>query len=210
MPFQKNFPALGATKRIRIPEKVAPHFESVLEHLDRQVQPLGVNYIEAFFAQWTQAMRELELSSMSATNITPEGLDQKALREHFVNQYISQFDAANEEKLASQKTFTDEYIRAFCKAIRESFAELKNKSQSSSLSAWKIIEQGLLKRRVGPEDINTFHEVCYGFLEPSHAEFGCIANKHLNQCPLVESFWDVKEMRAFEPLSKIRELIAQT
>jgi len=65
MPFQKNFPALGTTTRLRIPEKIAPHFESILEHLNRQVQLHGQDYVEAFFEQCTSAMRELEFSSTS-------------------------------------------------------------------------------------------------------------------------------------------------
>ena len=100
-------------------------------------------------------------------------------------------------------------IKEYCSAIRESFEELKNQSQSSSLATWKIIEKGLSERQVHANHIDIFHEVCYGFLEPSQTEFESIATRYQNHCPLVESFWDIKDMRAFKPLLKIRELIAQ-
>ena len=93
--------------------------------------------------------------------------------------------------------------------MRESFEELKNQSQSSSLATWKIIEKGLTKQQVHLDHIDIFHEVCYGFLEPSQIEFERIANRYQKQCPLVESFWDVKDMRTFKPLLKMRELITQ-
>lgn len=84
MPFEKNYPELGPTRRLRIPDQVAPHLESVLEHLDRQTQRLGQNYIKAFFAQCTQIMRELEASCPSNTNNLSDKLNQEAIRQHLL------------------------------------------------------------------------------------------------------------------------------
>ena len=210
MPFQKNFPSLGTTTRLRIPEKVAPHFESVLEHLNRQVQLLGQDYIEAFFFQCSQAMKELESASTSLSNTPLEKLNHQELKKHFIEQYTLESNSHSSNDRTNQgKTFSAEQIKEYCSAIRESFEELKNQSQSSSLGAWKIIEFGLTKRQVHLDHIDIFHEVCYGFLEPSRTEFESIATRYRNQCPLVESFWDIKDMRAFKPLLKTRELIAR-
>jgi len=210
MPFQKNFPALGTTTRLRIPETIAPHFESVLEHLNRQVQLLGQDYIEAFFAQCSQAMKELESASTSLSKTTLEKLNHQELKKHFVEQYTSESKSHNNNDHTYQgKTLSAEQIKAYCNGIRESFEELKNQSQSSSLATWKVIEKGLTKQQVNSDHIDIFHDVCYGFLEPSQTEFESIATIYRNQCPLVESFWDIKDMRAFKPLLKTRELIAQ-
>ena len=210
MPFQKNFPALGTTTRLRIPETIAPHFESVLEHLNRQVQLLGQGYIEAFFSQCSQAMKELESASTSSSNTALEELNHQELKKHFVEQYILESNSHGSYDRTNQgKSFSVVQIKEYCSAIRESFEELKNQSQSSSLATWKIIEKGLSERQVHANHIDIFHEVCYGFLEPSQTEFESIPTIYRNQCPLVESFWDIKDMRAFKPLLKIRELIAQ-
>ena len=210
MPFQKNFPALGTTTRLRIPETIAPHFESVLEHLNRQVQLLGQDYIEAFFSQCSQAMKELESASTSSSNTALEELNHQELKKHFVEQYILESNSHGSYDRTNQgKSFSVVQIKEYCSAIRESFEELKNQSQSSSLATWKIIEKGLSERQVHANHIDIFHEVCYGFLEPSKTEFESIATRYQNHCPLVESFWDVKDMRAFKPLLKTRELIAQ-
>ena len=210
MPFQKNFPALGTTTRLRIPEKIAPHFESVLDHLNRQVQRLGEDYIEAFFSQCSQAMKELESASTSLSNTPLENLNHQELKKHFIEQYILQSNSYdNNDHTNKGKTLSAKHIKVYCKGIRESFEELKNQSQSSSLATWKIIEKGLTKHQVHLDHIDIFHEICYGFLEPSQAEFESIATRYPKQCPLVESFWEVKEMRTFKPLLKTRELIAQ-
>ena len=210
MPFQKNYPALGTTTRLRIPEKVAPHFESVLDHLNRQVRLLGQDYIEAFFAECSQAMKELECASTSSLSTPLEELNHQELKKYFVAQYLSQSNVHGTKEQADQnKIFTAEFIKSYCNAIRESFEELKIQSQSSPLAAWKIIEKGLTRRQVHPGHIDIFHEICYGFLEPSQTEFESITTRHPKQCPLVESFWEVREMRTFKPLLKIRELIAQ-
>ena len=210
MPFQKNFPALGTTTRLRIPETIAPHFESVLEHLNRQVQLLGQDYIEAFFSQCSQAMKELESASTSLSNTPLEELNHQELKKHFVEQYILEPNSHGSNDRTNQgKSFSVVQIKEYCSAIRESFEELKNQSQSSSLATWKIIEKGLSERQIHTNHIDIFHEVCYGFLEPSQTEFESIATRYRNHCPLVESFWDVKDMRAFKPLMKTRELIAQ-
>jgi len=210
MPFQKNFPALGTTTRLRIPETIAPHFESVLEHLNRQVQLLGQDYIEAFFSQCSQAMKELESASTSSSNTALEELNHQELKKHFVEQYILESNSHGSYDRTNQgKSFSVVQIKEYCSAIRESFEELKNQSQSSSLATWKIIEKGLSERQVHSNHIDIFHEVCYGFLEPSQTEFESIPTIYRNQCPLVESFWDIKDMRGFKPLLKIRELIAQ-
>ena len=210
MPFQKNFPALGTTTRLRIPETIAPHFESVLEHLNRQVQLLGQDYIEAFFSQCSQAMKELESASTSSSKTPLEKLNCQELKKHFIEQYTLESNSHSSNDRTNQgKSFSVVQIKEYCSAIRESFEELKNQSQSSSLATWKIIEKGLSERQVHTNHIDIFHEVCYGFLEPSQTEFESIATRYRNQCPLVESFWDVKDMRGFKPLLKTRELIAQ-
>ena len=210
MPFQKNFPALGTTTRLRIPETIVPHFESVLEHLNRQVQLLGQDYIEAFFSQCSQAMKELESASTSLSKTTLEKLNHQQLKKHFIEQYILEPNSHGSYDRTNQgKSFSVVQIKEYCSAIRESFEELKNQSQSSSLATWKIIEKGLSERQVHTNHIDIFHEVCYGFLELSQTEFESIATRYRNLCPLVESFWDIKDMRAFKPLVKIRELIAQ-
>ena len=106
MPFQKNFPALGTTTRLRIPEKIAPHFESVLEHLNRQVRLLGQDYIEAFFAQCLQAMKQLESASTSSSNTPLEELNHQELKKHFVAQYMSQAKAnRNKVQVVQKKIF---------------------------------------------------------------------------------------------------------
>ena len=210
MPFQKNFPALGTTTRLRIPETIAPHFESILEHLNRQVQLLGEDYIKAFFSQCSQAMKELESASTSLSKTTLEKLNHQELKKHFIEQYNLEPNSYGSYDRTNQgKSFSVVQIKEYCSAIRESFEQLKNQSQSSSLATWKIIEKGLSERQVHANHIDIFHEVCYGFLEPSKTEFESIATRYQNHCPLVESFWDVKDMRAFKPLLKIRELIAQ-
>lgn len=210
MPFQKNFPALGTTTRLRIPETIAPHFESVLEHLNRQVQLLGQDYIEAFFAQCSQAMKQLESASTSSSNTPLEELNHQELKKHFVEQYILEPNSHGSYDRTNQgKSFSVVQIKEYCSAIRESFEELKNQSQSSSLTTWKIIEKGLSERQVHANHIDIFHDVCYGFLEPSKTEFESIATRYQNHCPLVESFWEVKDMRTFKPLLKMRELITQ-
>ena len=209
MPFEKNFPALGTTTRLRIPEKIAPHFESGLEHLNRQVQLLGQDYVETFFSQCSQVMKELEFASMSLSNTSLEKLNHQELK-HFIGQYILQSNSHSSNDRTNQgKSFSAEHIKEYCSAIRESFEELKNQSQSSSLATWKFFEKGLIKRQVNLDHIDIFLDICYGFLEPSQAEFESIATRYRNQCPLVESFWEVKDMRAFKPLLKTRELIAQ-
>ena len=210
MPFQKNYPALGTTTRLRIPETIAPHFESVLEHLNRQVQLLGQDYIEAFFSQCLQAMKQLESASTSLSKTTLEKLNHQELKKHFVEQYILEPNShGSYDRTYQGKTLSAEQIKAYCNGIRESFEELKNQSQSSSLATWKVIEKGLTKQQVNSDHIDIFHDVCYGFLEPSQTEFESIATIYRNQCPLVESFWDIKDMRGFKPLLKTRELIAQ-
>ena len=210
MPFQKNFPALGTTTRLRIPEKIAPHFESVLEHLNRQVQLLGQDYIEAFFSQCSQAMKELESASTSLSKTPLEKLSHQELKKHFIEQYILEPNSHGSNDRTNQgKSFSVVQIKEYCSAMRESFEELKNQSQSSSLATWKMIEKGLTKQQVHLDHIDIFYEVCYGFLEPSQIEFERIANRYQKQCPLVESFWDIKDMRTFKPLLKMRELITQ-
>ena len=210
MPFQKNFPALGTTTRLRIPEKIAPHFESVLEHLNRQVQRLGQDYIEAFFAQCSQAMKELESASTPLSNTTLGGLNQQELKKHFIKQYILNSNSySSNYRTGKGKTLSAKQIKIYCNGISESFEELKNQSQCSSLATWKIIEKGLTKQQVQLDHVDIFHEICYGFLEPSQTEFESIANRYQKQCPLVESFWEFKDMRTFKPLLKSRELIAQ-
>ena len=211
MPFQKNFPALGTTKRLRVPKKVTPHFESILEHLDHQVQQLGQDYIEAFFAQWQQAMRELEFSSASASRTIPEDLDQEALKKHFVEHYISQSNAQSNMNIACQnRTFSPEYIEFYCDTIRKSFEELQRQSQTSSLGAWKIIEKKLIKKRVDLDHIDIFHEICYGFFEQGQREFQSNANTNTSQCTLADYLCEIKWLIDFEPLLKLRDLIAQT
>ena len=43
------------------------------------------------------------------------------------------------------------------------------------------------------------YEVCFGFFEPSQSEFVGTINTHSKQCQLVESSWEVKEMKTFKP-----------
>ena len=49
------------------------------------------------------------------------------------------------------------------------------------------------------------YEVCFGFFEPSQSEFVGTINTHSKQCQLVESFWEIKEMKTFKPLLKTRD-----
>ena len=145
MPFQKNYPELGPTRRLRVPDQVAPHLESVLEHLDRQTHRLGQNYINAFFAQCTQIMRELEASCTSNTSNLSDELNKEAIRKHFIESYTSQSRHNSNQTLTNQKTiFTKDQINFYCKSIRDSFEELKLKSCTSSLGAWRLIEKGLM------------------------------------------------------------------
>jgi len=75
---------------------------------------------------------------------------------------------------------------------------------------WKVLPEATKKPpQMRGLKIDIFHEICYGFLEASQTAFESIATRYRNHCPLVESFWDVKDMRAFKPLLKTRELIAQ-
>ena len=209
MPFEKNYPELGPTRRLRIPDQVAPHLESVLEHLDRQTQRLGQNYIKAFFAQCTQTMRDLEASCPSNTNNLSDKLNQEAIRQHFIDSYTSQTSRDSNKTLSSQeKVLTKDQVRFYCKSIRDSFEELKLKSCTSSLGAWRLIEKGLATRKVELEVVDIFHEISYGFLKPNDFEFEKISKQFNDQCPLVESFFDIEAMKKFPPLLRVREFIS--
>ena len=60
VPFRKKFPELGETTRLRIPERIAAHLETVMAHLDRQSFRWGPDYITAFVRQCEITMAELE------------------------------------------------------------------------------------------------------------------------------------------------------
>ena len=126
MPFKKNFPALGTTSRLRIPEKIAPHFESILEHLNRQVQLLGQDYIEAFFEQCSSAMRELEFSSTSLLDTPLNQPNHDELKIKFVEHCNPhEDDYINNSQARQTKTYSTKYMSAHCKVIGESLEKLK-------------------------------------------------------------------------------------
>ena len=155
-------------------------------------------------------MKELESASTPLSNTTLGGLNQQELKKHFIKQYILNSNSYyNNYRTGKGKSLSAKQIKIYCNRISESFEELKNQSQCSSLATWKIIEKGLTKQQVQLDHVDIFHEICYGFLEPSQTEFESIANRYQKQCPLVESFWEFKDMRTFKPLLKSRELIAQ-
>ena len=156
-------------------------------------------------------MRELEASCVSNTNNLSDAFNKQAIRKHFIESYTSQVSRDNNQILASQKIiFTKDQIKFYCKSIRDSFEELKLKSCTSSLGAWRLIEKGLMARNVDLEVIDSLHEISYGFLRPNDFEFIKISNQFDGQCPLVESFYDIDVMKEFPPLLQVREFISNT
>ena len=58
------------------------------------------------------------------------------------------------------------------------------------------------------EVVDIFHEISYGFLKPNDFEFEKISKQFNDQCPLVESFYDIEAMKKFPPLLRVREFIS--
>ena len=78
---------------------------------------------------------------MSLSNTSLEKLNHQELK-HFIEQYILQSNSHSSNDRTNQgKSFSAEHIKEYGSAIRESFEELKNQSQSSSLATWKLIEE---------------------------------------------------------------------
>lgn len=127
----------------------------------------------------------------------------------FIDSFTSQTSRDSNKTLSSQeKVLTKDQIRFYCKSIRDSFEELKLKSCTSSLGAWRLIEKGLATRKVELEVVDIFHEISYGFLKPNDFEFEKISKQFNDQCSLVESFYDIEAMKKFPPLLRVREFIS--
>ena len=156
-------------------------------------------------------MRELEASCTSNTSNLSDELNKEAIRKHFIESYTSQSRHNSNQTLTNQKTiFTKDQIKFYCKSIRDSFEELKLKSCTSSLGAWRLIEKGLMARNVDLEAIDSLHKISYGFLRPNDFEFTTISDQFDGQCPLVESFFDLDAIKEFPPLLQVREFISNT
>ena len=124
--FSKELSSTRNNDTPRIPEKIAPHFESILEHLNRQVQLLGQDYIEAFFEQCSSAMRELEFSSTSLLDTPLNQPNHDELKIKFVEHCNPhEDDYINNSQAPQTKTYSTEYMSAHCKVIGESLEKLK-------------------------------------------------------------------------------------
>ena len=156
MPFQKNFPSLGPTKRLRIPEQVAADFELILDHLDRQKLLFGQDYIESFLSQIRISMDKLE-HRKNDSNYKLDDIQFDISKT--VHEYDDSFLHNSRECSSTIKrnvnlgSFTDDELN-FCKSsIIECFSCLKIQLNVSSYAAWKLVENGLLARRVSLSEI---------------------------------------------------------
>ena len=212
MPFQKNFPSLGPTKRLRIPEQVAADFELILDHLDRQKLLFGQDYIESFLSQIRISMDKIE----HRKNDSNYKLDEIQLDiSKFVHENDDSFFHHSRECSSTIKRnvnfrrFTDDEV-SFCKSsIIECFSRLKIQLNISGYAAWKLVENGLLTRGVSLTEIELYHEICFGYLNLSDK----IVSPRLNTTsfwnPIVETFWSIPEIRTFEQLYTFRQLIVE-
>ena len=212
MPFQKNFPSLGPTKRLRIPEQIAADFELILDHLDRQKLLFGQDYIESFLSQIRISMDKIE----HRKNDSNYKLDEIQLDiSKTVHEYDDSFFHHSRECSSTIKRnvnfrrLTDDEVSLCKSSIIECFSRLKIQLNVSSYAAWKLVENGLLMRRVSLSEIELHHEICFGYLRLSDK----IVSPRLNTLsfwnPIVETLWGIPEIRTFKQLYTFRQLIIE-
>lgn len=212
MPFQKNYPSLGPTKRLRIPEQVAADFELILDHLDRQKLLFGQDYIESFLSQIRISMDKIE----HRKNDSNYKLDEIQLDiSKTVYEYDDSFFHHSRECSSTIKSnanfrrFTDDEV-SFCKSsIIECFSRLKIQLNISGYAAWKLVENGLLTRGVSLTEIEFYHEICFGYLNLSDKIVSHRLNTPSFWNPIVETLWSIPEIRTFEQLYTFRQLIVE-
>ena len=212
MPFQKNFPSLGPTKRLRIPEQIAADFELILDHLDRQKLLFGQDYIESFLSQIRISMDKIEHRRNDPNYKLDEiQLDISKTMHEFDNSFLhhSRECSSTIKKNVNFRRLTDDEV-SFCKSsIIECFSRLKIQLNVSSYAAWKLVENGLLMRRVSLSEIELYHEICFGYLKLSDKIVSPRLNTPSFWNPIVETLWSIPEIRTFEQLYTFRQLIVE-
>ncbi len=212
MPFQKNFPSLGPTKRLRIPEQVAADFELILDHLDRQKLLFGQDYIESFLSQIRISMDKIE-HRKNDSNYKLDEIQLDIIKT--VHGYDDSFFHHSRECSSTIKRnvnfrrFTDDEV-SFCKSsIIECFSRLKIQLNISGYAAWKLVENGLLTRGVSLTEIELYHEICFGYLNLSDIIVSPRLNTPSFWNPIVETLWSIPEIRTFEQLYTLRQLFVE-
>ena len=212
MPFQKNFPSLGPTKRLRIPEQVAADFELILDHLDRQKLLFGQDYIESFLSQIRISMDKLEHRKNDSNYKLDEIQSDISKNVHVYDDSLfhhSRECSSTIKRNVNFRRLTDDEV-SFCKSsIIECFSRLKIQLNISGYAAWKLVENGLLTRGVSLTEIELYHEICFGYLNLSDKIVSPRLNIPSFWNPIVETLWGIPETRTFEQLYTFRQLIVE-
>ena len=195
VPFRKKFPELGETTRLRIPESIAAHFETVMEHLDRQTFRWGPNYITAFVRQCEITMADLEAADCTEMVATSGESPHKTSPVSLCSLQPRHFIAADAE--------------AYNAAIVSSFELLESHLNHGRRSTWNQLEQQLQKRRISANNLDIFHDICLGLRSVTPSELEAARVRFSGICPLIESFWDFQACRDHQPLAELRQRVAE-
>ena len=180
--------------------------------MDRQKLLLGQDYIESFLGQIRIAMDRLE-QRKNESNLKADEIQfdiSETVHEHDDSSFHHSRECSSTIKRnVNFRRFTDEEV-SFCKSsIIECFSRLKIQLNVSSYAAWKLVENGLLARRVSLGDIELYHEICFGYLKLSDEIVSPRLNTPSFWNPIVETFWDIPDIKTFEQLFTFRQLIAE-
>ena len=195
MPFRKKFPELGETTRLRIPERIAAHLETVMAHLDRQSFRWGPDYVKAFVRQCEIAMAELEAADCTEMVATAGERSHKPYPGSLHSPQPRHFTPADAE--------------SYNTAIISSFELLGNHLNLGRRSSWSRLEQQLQKRRIPANNLDIFHDICHGLHSVTSSELEAARVQFSGICPLIESFWDFQACRDHQPLAKLRQRVAE-
>ena len=195
MPFRKKFPELGKTTRLRIPERIAAHLETMMAHLDRQSFRWGPDYVTAFVRQCEITMAELETADCTEMVATAGERPHKPYSGQLHSLQPRYFNTADAE--------------AYNTAIVSSFELLANHLNLGRRSSWSRLEQQLQKRRISANKLDIFHDICHGLHSVTPSELEAARVQFLGICPLIESFWDFQACRDHQPLAELRQRVAE-
>ena len=195
VPFRKKFPELGETTRLRIPERIAAHLETVMAHLDRQSFRWGPDYITAFVRQCEITMAELESADCTEMVATAGERPHKPYSGLLHSPQPRHFNAADAE--------------AYNTAIVSSFELLESHLNHGRRSTRNQLEQQLKKRRISANHLDSFHDICLGLHSVTPSELEAVQVQFFGICPLIESFWDFQACRDHQPLAELRQRIAE-
>ena len=195
VPFRKKFPELGNTTRLRAPECIAAHLETVMAHLDRQSFRWGPDYITAFVRQCEITMAELEAADCTEMVATGGERPHKPYSVSLHPPQLRHFNATDAE--------------AYNTAIVSSFELLESHLNHGRRSTWNQLEQQLKKRRITANHLDVFHDICLGLHSVTPSELEAAQVQFSGICPLIESFWDFQACRDHQPLAELRQRVAE-